>query len=126
MKTLVIAGLLFCTGMIHAQLGVVTIKDDGGGPPIGQWYRTEPENEANTIYYFNDIEDVDSVLTKLIEPWEVTLKDSIINEEGNPAWYLDNMNGYVVNVVRIASDDYLKGYIIIKVFEDEGEETTEE
>lgn len=126
MKTLVFAGLLFCTGMIHAQLGVVTLKNDGGKAPLGQWYRLDPEEEPNTITYHNGLKEVDSLITILIEPWGVTLEDGVLNEDGNTAWYLDNMNGYVVNVVRIVWQEGIMGYINIKVFEKEEEETTEE
>lgn len=102
MKLTVFKGVLQCSFLFFsflgsAQIGLLTL-DTTDEVYYGQWYTLNGKEHKNQVYYYDKKEIVDSLVRELLNPWNLTLGDGKLDEEGDLYWFLDNGNGFNATV----------------------------
>jgi hypothetical protein len=111
MKKLIVFCLLF-TGSVFGQIGVINLKISDS-IFYDQWYTIDHEDHKNSVYFLSTKEVVDSMVTALLKPWDLTLKDGeYIEEDKGTLWNLDNMNGFSCNLFVEKYDEKGNDYFI--------------
>ena len=97
-------------------VGVITINV-GDYMPVDQWYLLRGEENEDVIFYYNELETCKEVMDKLLEGYDITFEDGILNEDGSLAWVLIHLNGYTSTVwFHLRGSDAL---VTVYTYEDE-------
>lgn len=88
----------FLTSSLFAQIGVINLKITDS-IFYDQWYTIDHEDHKNSVYFLSTKEVVDSMVTEILKPWKLTLKDGeYVESDKGTLWNLDNMNGFSSNL----------------------------
>ncbi len=88
----------FLTSSLFAQIGVINLKITDS-IFYDQWYTIDHEDHKNSVYFLSTKEVVDSMVTEMLKPWKLTLKDGeYVESDKGTLWNLDNMNGFSSNL----------------------------
>ena len=93
MKKLLFLSFLLSSSLF-AQIGVINLKITDS-IFYDQWYTIDHEDHKNSVYFLSTKEVVDSMVTEMLKPWKLTLKDGeYVESDKGTLWNLDNMNGF--------------------------------
>ena len=97
MKKLLFLSFLLSSSLF-AQIGVINLKITDS-IFYDQWYTIDHEDHKNSVYFLSTKEVVDSMVTEMLKPWKLTLKDGeYVESDKGTLWNLDNMNGFSSNL----------------------------